>query len=68
MFRKAVEDCQAGIRLDATFPRVYKRLFKAYLALGETAQAKEALDTACQLDANDQSNGKDKDLMNTVIH
>ena len=53
MFRKAVEDCQAGIRLDATFPRIYKRLFKAYLALGETAQAKEALDTAVQLDPND---------------
>ena len=68
MYRKAVEDCQAGIRLDATFARVYKRLFMAYLALGEVVQAKEALDHAVQLNASDPTNVKDKDVINTVIH
>ena len=67
-YRRAVEDCQAGIRLNAEFPRIYKRQFKAYLALGETNLAKESLDRAVALDPNDATNGKDKDLMNTVIH
>ena len=68
MYRKAVEDCQAGIRLNAEFPRVYKRLFKAQLALGNVNEAKQALDIAVRLDSNDATNVKDKDLVNTVIH
>jgi len=43
-WKLAVEDCQAGIRIDHTFARVYKRLFKAQLALGKITEAKEALD------------------------
>ena len=52
-YRRAVEDCQAGIRINHEFPRIYKRLFKAQLALGNIAEAKEALDMACNLDPSD---------------
>ena len=33
-FRKALEDCQAGIRINPQFARIYKRTFKCHLALG----------------------------------
>ncbi len=38
-YRLAVEDCQAGIRINNQFARIYKRLFKAQMALGEIAEA-----------------------------
>lgn len=34
-FRQAVEDCKAGIRINPSFQRIYKRLYKAQLALGD---------------------------------
>ena len=63
-----MEDCQAGIRINADFPRIYQRQYKAYLALGKVTEAKESLDRFVQLDPNNANNTKDKDLVNTVIH
>jgi len=28
-YKKAIDDCQAGLRINENFPRLYKRLFKA---------------------------------------
>lgn len=68
MYRKAVEDCQAGIRINNEFARIHKRHFKSLLALGRVQEAKSALDTSILLDPNAPTNVKDKDLINTVIH
>jgi len=38
-YRRAVEDCQAGIRINNSFARIYKRLFKALMALGQIQEA-----------------------------
>jgi len=38
-----MEDCQAALRLNPEFARIYKRLFKSKLALGQVAEAKKAL-------------------------
>ena len=42
-FKKAIEDCQSGIRINQNFARIYKRLFKAYLSVGEIEKAASAL-------------------------
>ena len=67
-YRKAVEDCQAGIRLNPEFARIYKRLFKSQMALGKISESREALEQACTLDPNDATNAKDKEQMNTITH
>ena len=67
-YRKALDDCKAAIRINPSFPRVYQRLFKAHLALGNITDAKEALDQAMTLDPNAASNKKDKEACDTVIH
>ena len=43
-YKKALDDCKAAIRINPDFARVYKRLFKANLALGNIQDAKEAFD------------------------
>ena len=63
-----MEDCQAGIRINNQFARIYKRLFKAQLALGNVGEATQALETAVQLDPNDATNPKDKETLNTLMH
>lgn len=67
-YRKALDDCKAAIRINPDFARVYKRFFKAHLALGNINDAKEALDRAVELDPNDKTNKQDKESMDTVIH
>ena len=67
-YKKALDDCKAAIRINPDFARVYKRLFKAHLALGNLSDAKEAFDRAVELDPNDKSNKQDKESMDTVIH
>lgn len=67
-YRKALDDCKAAIRINPDFARVYKRLFKAHLALGNIQDAKEAFDQAVTLDPNDATNKKDKESLDTVIH
>jgi len=67
-FRKAVEDCQAGIRINPQFARIYKRLFKSQLALGNIQDAQVALETAIQLDPSDATNAKDKESLTTLNH
>jgi len=39
-FKRALDDCQAAIRLNAEFAKIYKRLFRAHLGLGEVQEAK----------------------------
>ena len=63
-----MEDCQAGIRINSEFARIYKRLFKGQLGLGKINEAREALERAVELDPNDQTNGKDKELMSTITY
>lgn len=43
-------------------------MFKAHLSLGRIDEANDALKTALQLDANDASNKRDTELMETVLH
>lgn len=59
MYRKAINDCKAAIRINPNFAKTYKRLFKAYLATGNIEEAKTNLDQAIQLDPNDAANKKD---------
>jgi DnaJ family protein C protein 7 len=38
-YKRALEDCQAGIRLNPSFAKIYKRLFKAHISLGNITDA-----------------------------
>lgn len=38
-YKRALEDCQAAIRLNPEFSKIYKRLFKAYIGLGNIQDA-----------------------------
>jgi tetratricopeptide (TPR) repeat protein len=67
-YKRALEDCQAGIRLNPAFAKIYKRLFKAHICLGNVAEAKQALDIAIEADPNDSTNKSDKNLMEEVLH
>jgi len=67
-YKAAVDDCKAAIRINPEFARVYKRLFKAQLALGNIDPAKEALELAVKLDPNDATNKRDQDALSTVVH
>ena len=67
-YKRAVDDCKAAIRINPAFARVYKRLFKAQLALGNIQPAKEALEQAVALDPTDATNRKDQSALDTVIH
>ena len=67
-FNRAMEDCQAALRLNPDFARIYKRQFKAQLALGYVAEAKKSLATAIEKDPLDKSNKADLELMDTVFY
>lgn len=67
-FKKAIDDCQAGLRINEKFPRLYKRLFKAYLQLGNIEEAATALSRAKELDHAAKENKADQELMDTVNH
>lgn len=67
-FRKAIDDCQAGLRINENFPRLYKRLFKAQLCLGNLTEAAASLSRAKMLDAAAKENKADQELMDTVSH
>ena len=58
-FKRALEDCQAAIRLNPDFPKIYKRLFKAYLGLGHIEDANYSLKKAIEMDPNDSTNRAD---------
>ena len=67
-FKKAIDDCMAGLRINENFPRLYKRLFKAHLALGNLPEAEAALVRAKELDPAAKENKADQELMDTVNH
>lgn len=67
-FKKAIDDCQAGIRINQNFARIYKRLWKAYLMLGEICKSTSALHQAKLLDPQAKENKVDQELMDTVNH
>lgn len=67
-YKQALEDCQAAQRMNPDFARLYKRLFKANLALGNIGEAEEALKIAVEKEPNDKSNKADLELMETVKH
>lgn len=58
----------AGLRINENFPRLYKRLFKAHLALGNLPEAAAALGRAKELDHAAKENKADQELMDTVNH
>jgi hypothetical protein len=49
----------AGLRINENFPRLYKRLFKAHLSLGNLAEAADALSRAKELDHAAKENKAD---------
>ena len=63
-----MEDCQAAIRLQPSFAKIYKRLFKAHICLGNVAEAQQALEIAIHTDPNDPTNKADRNLMEEVQH
>lgn len=67
-YKHALEDCQAALRLNPNFSKIYKRLFKANIGLGNIDEAKEALNKAIEMDPNDATNKADNELMGEVIH
>jgi len=67
-YKKAIDDCLAGLRINENFPRLYKRLFKAHLALGNLQEASAALSRAKELDHAAKENKADQELMDTVNH
>jgi len=67
-FKRALDDCQAGIRLNPSFAKIYKRLFKAHISLGNIGEAELALKTAIEMDPNDSTNKSDQNLMEEVLH
>jgi small glutamine-rich tetratricopeptide repeat-containing protein alpha len=58
-FKRAIDDCQAGLRINEKFPRLYKRLFKAHLSLGNLREAEAALIRAKELDVSAKENKMD---------
>lgn len=67
-FKHALEDCQAALRINPKFSKCYKRLFKAHIGLGNVNEAKQALQTAIEMEPNDPQNKADQNLMDEVIH
>ena len=67
-YKLAVDDCKNAIRINPEFPRTYKRLFKAELALGNIEAAKSALATSVELEPNDPTHKMDQNSLTTVIH
>jgi hypothetical protein len=63
-----MEDCQAGVRLNPAFAKIYKRLFKAHISLGNISDAYLALMTAIEMDPSDSTNKSDQNLMDEVVH
>ena len=67
-YKLAINDCKAAIRINPNFQKTYKRLFKAYLAIGNIEDAKAALDQAITLNPQDATNKKDSEALETVEH
>jgi predicted Zn-dependent protease len=38
-YKRALEDCQAALRLNPGFTKIFKRLFKANIGLGNIKEA-----------------------------
>jgi len=58
-FKHALEDCQAALRLNPSFSKCYKRMFKANIGLGNIQEAKDALSKAIEMDPTDATNKAD---------
>jgi tetratricopeptide (TPR) repeat protein len=67
-YKRALDDCKAAIRLNPDFSKIYKRLFKANLGMGNIEEAEQALKQALTLEPNDPANKEDSSLMETVLH
>lgn len=67
-YKRALEDCQAAIRVNPQFSKIYKRLFKANLGMGNIQEAESALKRAIQIDPTDATNKADQNLMDEVLH
>jgi tetratricopeptide (TPR) repeat protein len=49
-FLKAIDDCEAALKVNAHFARAYQRLCKCLMSLGDFQRAKENIDKAREID------------------